>query len=385
MKFLERFQTIFLIAGIGFFILAFVCMGLAPWTTLKDLQPPEGMATRTAEEEAGRTIFMKEGCWHCHTQFVRPVAGETLRYGPVSIAAESALEIPQLFGTRRVGPDLAREAGRLRSSDWHLAHFFNPRNTVPWSVMPAFPWLYETKDGQPVPSDKARALVAYMQSLGRNVQPEMAAADQAFSKGFVAGGAPQKTEALVERGVYLFARECVGCHGVNADGDGKAAPFLQPAAANFKALRPSVEYIYTVLNKGIPGSSMPHFREYRAQDLWAIAYYLREQTPTNDVVPSGAPEKSAALVAKGATQFAALCGSCHGPNGNGDGPVGAALVPAPPNLHILRPTTARAWEVLEKGVPGTAMVPFAQLPAETRWALAYYVASLGHDEPMEKK
>lgn len=378
MKFFERFQTIFLISGVGFFVVAFVCMGLAPWTTLKDLQIPKDMTQRTAEEEAGRAIFMNEGCWHCHTQFVRPVAGETLRYGPVSSAAESALEIPQLYGTRRVGPDLAREAGRLRTNDWHMAHFFNPRNTVPWSVMPAFPWLYEVKDGKPVPTDKARALVAYIQSIGRNVLPEMQAVDQAYRAGFVAGGAPQKSDGLMERGEYLFKRECVGCHGVNADGQGKALSFLVPAASNFKVLRPSVEYIFTVLNKGIPGSSMPNFREYRAQDLWAVAYYLQSLTPAADVVPAGAPAKSAQLLAQGAAQFSTLCVSCHGTSGKGDSPAGSALVPTPPNFQMLHPTSARVVEVLEKGVPGTAMIPFAQLPAETRWALAYYVESLGN-------
>ncbi|PIR21388.1 MAG: hypothetical protein COV45_01180 [Deltaproteobacteria bacterium CG11_big_fil_rev_8_21_14_0_20_47_16] len=374
MKRLERFQTIFLIAGIGFFLLSFLGMGLAPWTTLKGLQLPEGMTARTPEEEQGREIFMQEACWHCHTQFVRPVAGESLRYGPVSTAEEHALEIPQLFGTRRVGPDLARESGK-RSDDWQLAHLYNPRGTVPWSIMPAFPWMFEEKDGQLVPTDKARALVAYIQSIGRNTADQMKAANDDYRRNFVAGHAPEKSDALLERGHYLYARECSGCHGKTGNADGISAKLLVPAAANLTKIQPSAEYIYTILNTGIPGSAMPHFRDYKPEDLWAISFYVQTLSPETDIASTGS-DMSSSLLERGKQQFAALCATCHGPSGAGDGPVGAALVPSPPAFTKLRPTTDHILKILETGVPGTAMVPFAQLPEEDRQALAYFVRQL---------
>jgi cytochrome c oxidase cbb3-type subunit 2 len=116
----------------------------------------------------GRDTYIAEGCWHCHSQFVRPVSNEALRYGPVSLAAEyqNELNYPPLFGTRRVGPDLSRESGK-RSNDWHVAHFWDPAMVVPTSVMPAFRWFYDGK----VPNDRGLAIIAYVQWLGSWIDP----------------------------------------------------------------------------------------------------------------------------------------------------------------------------------------------------------------------
>lgn len=118
----------------------------------------------------GRDIYISEACWHCHSQYVRPTANESLRYGPVSLPGEyqNELSLPQLFGTRRVGPDLSREAGK-RSNDWHYAHLYQPTHTVPQSVMPGYPWYFEEKDGQVIPKYEAKALVAYLQWLGSSM------------------------------------------------------------------------------------------------------------------------------------------------------------------------------------------------------------------------
>jgi cbb3-type cytochrome c oxidase subunit II len=117
----------------------------------------------------GRDIYVAENCWNCHTQFVRPVGNETTRYGSVATMEEyqNDLNLPQLFGTRRVGPDLSREHGK-HSNDWHFAHFFNPRLVVPESVMPGYPWLFEpAREGQAVrPNERGVALTAYVQWLG---------------------------------------------------------------------------------------------------------------------------------------------------------------------------------------------------------------------------
>jgi cbb3-type cytochrome c oxidase subunit II len=94
----------------------------------------------------GRDIYIREACWHCHSQFVRPVANEDIRFGPVRKAEDdnNVLQRPVLWGTRRVGPDLTHEGG-LRSNDWHIAHFADPRTTSPGSVMPRYTWFF--RDG----------------------------------------------------------------------------------------------------------------------------------------------------------------------------------------------------------------------------------------------
>ncbi|MEZ5941962.1 MAG: cbb3-type cytochrome c oxidase subunit II [Planctomycetaceae bacterium] len=113
----------------------------------------------------GRDIYVGEGCWHCHSQFVRPVSNESERFGPVARSEEyqNELQRPVLFGTRRVGPDLSREAGR-RSSDWHAVHFFKPTDLSPGSPMPEYPWFF---DGAPdKPNRRGLALLTYIQWLG---------------------------------------------------------------------------------------------------------------------------------------------------------------------------------------------------------------------------
>ena len=110
--------------------------------------PVEGMKPRTALQHEGRDIFIREGCVGCHSQMIRPFRAETERYGHYSVAGESVWDHPFLWGSKRTGPDLARVGGRY-SDDWHRAHLYNPRNVVPESIMPAYPWLVENKlDGE---------------------------------------------------------------------------------------------------------------------------------------------------------------------------------------------------------------------------------------------
>ncbi len=370
-----RASTVFLISGIGFFLLSFLGMGLAPWTSLKGLQPPPGYQVRTDLEEYGRQIFIREGCWHCHTQFVRPVVNEALYYeGPVSTAAEYLYEIPQLFGTRRVGPDLAREAGK-KTDDWHYAHLYNPRSVVPWSVMPAYPWYFEEKDGKIVPKREAQALVAYLQSLGRDKLPVMRAMDSTYRATFSVGPRPPRTQDLLERGRELFLRECSGCHGPDGRARSLAARMLTPPPADLTVIHPTPEYVYEVTYLGIPGSAMPHFRRYTNEDVWAIAYYV-ESLYREPPLPPAAPEKTPELLARGQTLYGQMCSSCHGEQGFGDGPAAAPLKPAPANFRKLRPSVVHTFDVLTRGVPGTAMAAYAHLPEEDRWALAYYVEEL---------
>lgn len=102
----------------------------------------EGLKPLNAVELEGRDVYIREGCHVCHTQMVRALHSETLRYGHYSVAGEDIYERPFLWGSKRTGPDLARVGGRY-SDAWHAAHLLNPRSVVPVSNMPAYPWLFE--------------------------------------------------------------------------------------------------------------------------------------------------------------------------------------------------------------------------------------------------
>lgn len=182
MKNLEKFSFIFLLAGLVSFLFAFTTLGIWPALMMNKVEVvgaipetvPSDFKSYYANGEEyrkalhlGKEIYMKEACWHCHSQYVRPVGNEALRYGLVSVAGEyqNELNYPHLFGTRRVGPDLIREAGK-RTNDWHFAHLYKPKSTEPESVMPGYTWYFTKTDQGIVPKKEAVALVAYLQNLG---------------------------------------------------------------------------------------------------------------------------------------------------------------------------------------------------------------------------
>ena len=115
----------------------------------------------TPLEAVGRDIYVREGCYNCHSQMIRPLHAEVLRYGEWSRSAEYAYDRPFQLGSRRIGPDLAREGG-LRTNAWHWEHFWDPRAVVPGSIMPAYKWLYRRN----VDVDDARATVRALRRLG---------------------------------------------------------------------------------------------------------------------------------------------------------------------------------------------------------------------------
>lgn len=103
-------------------------------------QPVEGLKPYTALQLAGRDVYLREGCYNCHSQMVRPFRAETLRYGEISKAGEFVYDHPFQWGSKRTGPDLHRVGGKY-SDQWHYVHLMNPRDVVPESNMPAYPWL----------------------------------------------------------------------------------------------------------------------------------------------------------------------------------------------------------------------------------------------------
>jgi cytochrome c oxidase cbb3-type subunit 2 len=114
---------------------------IAPLFTIhQTVEEAPGMRVYTPLELAGRNIYIREGCYACHSQMIRTLRDEVERYGPYSLAVESKYDHPMLWGSKRTGPDLAR-VGEKYSDEWHVIHLNNPRNVVPESVMPAYAWL----------------------------------------------------------------------------------------------------------------------------------------------------------------------------------------------------------------------------------------------------
>ena len=107
-------------------------------------EPVEGLKPYNALQIEGRDIYVREGCYLCHSQMIRPFRAETERYGHYSVAGEFVYDHPFQWGSKRTGPDLARVGGRY-SDDWHRAHLMNPRDVVPESIMPGYPWLAKNK------------------------------------------------------------------------------------------------------------------------------------------------------------------------------------------------------------------------------------------------
>jgi cytochrome c oxidase cbb3-type subunit 2 len=120
-------------------------------------QPIEGLKPYSALRLAGRDLYIRESCMVCHSQMIRPFRAETERYGHYSVAGEFIYDRPFQWGSKRTGPDLHRVGGRY-SDDWHRAHLIDPRDVVPESVMPGYPWLAKNKLNDPLIQDKMRVL-----------------------------------------------------------------------------------------------------------------------------------------------------------------------------------------------------------------------------------
>jgi cytochrome c oxidase cbb3-type subunit 2 len=140
--------------------------------------PAPNLRLRTPLEVAGRDVYIREGCYNCHSQMVRSLHEEIMRYGPASTAGESVWDHPFQWGSKRTGPDLARVGGRY-SDEWHRIHLLNPRDVVPESNMPSYPWLAENRlDG-----DEVAAMMRALQRVGVPFTEEHIAAAPAVVQG----------------------------------------------------------------------------------------------------------------------------------------------------------------------------------------------------------
>jgi cytochrome c oxidase cbb3-type subunit II len=137
-------NSIILILGVLLVISIGGLVEIAPLFYLKStIEKVQGMRPYSPLELAGRAIYVREGCYNCHSQMIRPLRDEVERYGHYSLAAESMYDKPFQWGSKRTGPDLARVGGKY-SDEWQLRHLNDPRSVVPQSIMPGYPWLAKT-------------------------------------------------------------------------------------------------------------------------------------------------------------------------------------------------------------------------------------------------
>ena len=158
-------------------------------------QPIDGLKPYTALQVVGRDIYVREGCNNCHSQMIRSLQHESLRYGPVSVAGEFVYDHPHLWGSKRTGPDLARVGGRY-SDDWHAVHLISPRAVVPESNMPAYPWL----ETAPANSQTIQAHMRGLRTLGAPYS------DEEIDK------APAEVEGKTELQALIAYLQVLGIH-----------------------------------------------------------------------------------------------------------------------------------------------------------------------------
>lgn len=363
------------VAGVAFFVMSVALLAVWPGRVLdrqSRAMSPERPLGLTAGQLRGRAVYSREGCAYCHTQQIRYVHADMVRFGAPTLAWETRLDYPHLWGTRRIGPDLAR-AGATRTDDWHFAHLYAPRSVVSTSVMPSYAWLF---DGSPDrPRQSARDLVDYLQSLGRAREvagpegedrarngcncPDDRMAQMAFSAPSLNASAvrPRRggdAPALVRdgdasRGQVLYAAHCASCHGARGNGDGPGASSLRPRPADLAAHEYTLDRLSDALWNGVAGTAMQGWRDHPLEDLSAIARAVKDlQIPQEVTVPE-------TFLALGQRVYAANCLQCHGVNGRGDGWAAAELSTAPTDFTRQRPTLGYSIAVMRNGVEGTRM------------------------------
>ena len=380
------------VAGIGCFALSMLLLGLWPGRVIDAevaASSPPNLLTLTASELRGRQIYAREGCAYCHTQQVRFLEEDIRRFGAPTLAWEIQFDSPHLWGTRRIGPDLAREGG-VRSADWQFAHLFAPRSLVPDSIMPSYAALF---DGDATrPQQAARDLVAYLETLGRArslawpegeqtaraAQMDAHMAHLAFSSPELNAhpAAARQGDAVpafagiepASNARQLWDANCAACHGAQGRGDGPAAAWLRPRPADLVAHRYTRAYVLAVLWNGVAGTSMPAWRDQRPESLVALAELVQGFSSDSD-----APADSATLML-GAEVYRRHCIQCHGDAGRGDGFAADMFRVAAVDFTLQRPSLARGLEVLRNGVPGTPMAPWTErLNAAEQEAVVLYL------------
>ena len=257
--------------------------------------PSEIWRPLTQEEDEGNQLYVSNGCSYCHSQFIR-VTDWGHGAQRIAEAGDYISRRPSILGTERTGPDLSQEGGE-HPDDWHVAHFTNPRFTSPISVMPSWDFLGKKKIAR---------LIAYMQGEGMKMADYRVQRQQYWKVPAVAAyqsGPDENVQWLHEhvpevwqnmpnpypasdearlRGKKMYQQFCIGCHGPIGDGQGPAAPYLDPPPLNFTTLRRHLAqgryiggiFYYQIMN-GITGTAMPYFkRALESEKIWDLSNYV---------------------------------------------------------------------------------------------------------------
>ena len=214
-------NSIILVIGVLVVIAIGGLVEITPLFYLKStIEKVDGVRPYTPLELAGRSIYVREGCYNCHSQMIRALRDEVERYGPYSLAAESMYDRPFQWGSKRTGPDLARIGGKY-SDDWHRDHLREPKSVVPGTVMPAYPWLAATELDFDHIGDDMKVNAA----LGVPYTPDMIANARTDVKTQAAADAPEAAD-LVKRYPKALARDYDGNPGRITEADALIA-YLQ--------------------------------------------------------------------------------------------------------------------------------------------------------------
>ncbi len=237
---------------------------------------------KIANAHRGRQVYVREGCFYCHTQFNRL---QDRGYGPLVRAGDYVFETPHQLGTARTGPDLTNEGGRM-SSEWQKAHLINPRAVKPGSIMPSFSYL----------SDRdMNDLVAYIQTLGnKRKSTHFVEAPDEYRNTTGAGQAllNRKTvdtnaTASANAGRGIYTQNCAVCHGLEGWGNGPNAITLEKKPANFS--RPFYkqypdEFWFYRISEGVAGTRMPRFGEVLTEEQrWYLVAYLKTLPQSKEI------------------------------------------------------------------------------------------------------
>jgi len=258
------------------------------------IEPSARARPYTDLELRGRLVYQREGCWYCHTQYVRDrPADQTQNFGPVSVSGDYAYRQPALMGSERTGPDLMWVADRQPSRDWHLLHLYDPQATSPGSIMPRFTWLFtgqKDERGIPIPNEDGEALVAYLLSLtSRPPTPTPKPGEPAPTPAPVATPPPASDlgGGDVDNGKNLFAKQaCSACHVIEAGKPATVGPNLSNIGNRAAARRPdhtAAQYLWesivnpnAFLTSGFGAGIMPqdYGQKLSDQDLKDLIAYL---------------------------------------------------------------------------------------------------------------
>ncbi len=426
MRILETQKSIALLAGAVCYGIALSAIVLMPELLTTQSEPKvvgvdgieRDVPPYTAQQQRGRDTYGRQICWHCHSQYVRPVNEEDKRWGPVSQTGEYAFDTPHFFGTRRTGPDLHREGG-LRPDDWHVAHFYNPRWTVPASVMPAFPWLFY-EEGR---SAKVREALSVLDTNGdgiistkigddgtdptdavRDLRRLVASQDKA-TRLDMRGVKPPSRAGEAAPDPMLYAEVEDTADGLVTSYDAGPRPtdecvdliaYLQRMGTTIGAWRP-LPYAPTP-NRASPFDEADP-RPRRSPAMRAYGFLRQDPAKVKAADDALAAFTKAAKawdaehpilatrLVKGGELFAKHCAGCHGAEGRGNGLAAATMLVRPRDFTLAQyryrstpvgflPTDGDLYRTLHRGLPGSSMPSFKELADEQLWLLVDYVKSL---------